>query len=122
MEKSLKLVTSTFEEVVRKEFDRVYIIIDALDESPDQALASEIAALSSGLGERIRFIVASRNEARLETCFKGRKTLPIEGGDIVPDIECYVRSRLDSPGVLHKLPDDVKVRIRRALVQGAKGM
>lgn len=75
-------------------FARIFIVIDGLDEMPDRwSILDFLESLSQRDGD-CKILVASRAEMDLENAFSFYCTVTITPGDIVPDIERFVRKQL----------------------------
>jgi len=114
---------------IMSEFDRTYLIVDALDECGErQPLLDLISRLiNSNLSESkidFRILVTSRKEKGLAECLHCTfdETIELEGGGIDQDIECHVTNCLESDKGLQKWPHVIRLEIHDALVKGAHGM
>ena len=107
------------------EFDRVYFVIDAVDESfPRDTLLRVIRDLATDERyQKIRLLVTSRQYLDIETMFAPLAvTSPMENKLVVEDIKVYVHSTLRSCMEFGDWPQDLLAEVADALVAGAKGM
>jgi len=111
-------------EVVKK-FRRVYIIVDALDESQDRRFLLNllIKFASDKAFEKISLMVFSREERGIHHAFDGICTsMSLSNPLVDEDIRVYIESQLQTDCKLSRWPDSLKTDIRDALVKGANGM
>ncbi|KAH7148231.1 ankyrin repeat-containing domain protein [Dactylonectria macrodidyma] len=90
---SLEDLQSLFMELSQY-FQRVFLIIDGLDEVPDRWSILEFLENLSRRDEDFKVLVASRAEMDLEDAFSFYAKVTIEPRDIAPDIERFVRKQL----------------------------
>lgn len=120
-------LASVLIETVKTIGKEVYIILDALDELPEDAskrseVLEQITTLVKlGIGN-LHVLATSRDEwdirERLETLSSGG--IPLQSSKVDPDIRKYVRSFFkDWP---RRLPEHVKTLIQTRLVEKARGM
>lgn len=113
---------------VAESFERVYIVIDALDECPDPDMVfSLIAALAQCVSAKIKIFVTSRREQFILHSFRKlhSPTLEIEAKKVDKDIMVFVDAEIDhrSKDYEYGTIDQVlKAQIREALVAQANGM
>lgn len=111
-------------ELVRK-FRRVYIIVDALDESHDRRfLLNILIKLTSDEDyDKISLLVLSREKRDIHHAFDGIGTsMSLSNSHIDNDIRVYIEGELRIDRKLSRWPDSLKRDIRDALVKGANGM
>ncbi|KAE9369004.1 hypothetical protein N431DRAFT_415792, partial [Stipitochalara longipes BDJ] len=111
-------------EVVSK-FRRVYIIIDALDESQDRRSILDllIKFVTDKDFEKISLLVSSREERNIHHAFNGLCTsMSLSNPQVDEDIRVYIENHLQIDRKLSRWTDSLKNDIRDALVKGAKGM
>lgn len=107
------------------EYERIYIILDALDECVDrQKLLSILQRLVYSKTGNIHILVTSRSDADLEESLTPMMTayILIESGLIEPDIRSYIQDQLRNNPKLKRWPQKVQERIESALMTGAQGM
>jgi archaellum biogenesis ATPase FlaH len=113
-----------------KEFQRTYIIIDALDEcNTRRELMSTIEDMSTWQLQGLHVLFTSRREPDIEEALgcilDGKNILGIQTEAVDHDIQLYVRQRLSiEAGLRWKLDvdDAVKHQIEISLKKGAHGM
>jgi hypothetical protein len=105
-------------------FRRVYLFIDALDESLDrQRLLDTIVQLAGGDSEAISLFVMSRKELDIIETFEGVfSSLSLSNPRVDEDIRVYIQNELRSHRKFSRWPTILKEDIEAALVKGAQGM
>jgi hypothetical protein len=106
-------------------FSRVYVVIDALDESKDRKrlLALLIEILEGESLDTVQLLVTSRRELDIERAILPLSTiLSLSNPYVDEDIRTYIQSCLSQNRRFSKWPDDLKAETEKALVKGAKGM
>ncbi len=78
--------------IVLEHFDRSYVVIDALDECPADALQHLLPFLYS-LSRKASILVTTRSNAPfIQRAFEGRvQSIVVTARDVNPDIEQYIR-------------------------------
>ncbi|MCJ1313134.1 hypothetical protein MMC25_006811 [Agyrium rufum] len=107
------------------DFDRAYILIDALDECDERPLLlRRLQELARNAGKHWSLLLTSRGEYDIETGLSGVVThnFEIQTTDTQEDIRTLIRSRLRQDPQLKKRPSAVKKKIENALEEGACGM
>ena len=120
----LEKITHTLFSVL-KHFDRVYIMIDALDECSERSLLLQhIQDLISVKAKNWNILLTSRREQEIETELDDLVTcrVGIQTEDTWQDVRALIRSRLRQDPRLRKRPLAVKQKIEVALEEGACGM
>jgi Cdc6-like AAA superfamily ATPase len=110
---------------VSKLFSRVYVVIDALDESKDRErlLALLIEILEAESLDTVQLLVTSQRELDIERAILPLSTiLSLSNPYVDEDIRKYIQSCLSQNRRFSKWPDDLKAETEKALVKGAKGM
>lgn len=116
---------------VVKSFDKVFIILDALDECPDEQRAGFLKFLTSIVNPgrdgpaNIKLFVTSRRETDIARSFASFPTIQIEAKEVASDIESYVKFELDrclGDGTLKIADPKLKEEILEALLKKAGGM
>jgi hypothetical protein len=110
--------------------DKVYLVIDALDEVPRGVQRDKLLEFVSQLPnfgtDRFRVLVTSRNENDIQDALGGSDTgwmdLPIAPEHINQDIERYVNEGIEKHRSLKRQSDSTKALIREKLIQNANGM
>jgi hypothetical protein len=109
------------------EFDLTYIVLDALDECPRgeerTELLNQLEVLSGW--NSINLLFTSRSEQDIKGALlplEGMCAVPIQSGDVDPDIKRYVRNQLADDLKLRKWPDSVKATIEETLTAKSQGM
>ncbi|EAQ90491.1 hypothetical protein CHGG_02426 [Chaetomium globosum CBS 148.51] len=108
-------------------FDDVYIILDALDESPRhkhrEDLLQALAEMRSWPGPELHLLVTSRDEQdiREELVLEEEEVVVLKGGKVDADIAAFVAGHLKDNRRLRKW-ERFHGRIEEALTEGAKGV
>jgi NACHT domain len=108
-----------------RRFRRVYIVIDAVDESQDRRFLLDllIKTASDDAFEKVRLLVMSRKELDIQQAFEGICTsISLSNPLVDEDIRVYIENQLQTDRKLSRWPEPLKKDIRDALIKGAKGM
>jgi hypothetical protein len=110
-----------------KKFDHVYLLIDALDESPryDQrdSVLESIAALREGVPTGLHLLVTSRNESDIRDALgTAIEEVKLKTAGIDDDIGKFVAQKLETDPILRKKWHGDREKIREALTQRAQGV
>lgn len=115
---------------ISKCFEKVFLVLDALDECADdqrreifEVLQSIVSPGKTNHGN-VKLFVTSRREQDIQRAFKSFPIIEIEAEKVNEDIESYVTAQLDQhlqDGTL-KITDSLKHKILTALVDRAGGM
>jgi ankyrin repeat domain-containing protein 50 len=121
---SVQELLSTFQRV-HTEFDRIYFVVDALDEcsNHEELLEVLIPILSWNL-DGSHILLTSRAEATICAAFDtvDVQELPIHDTTTQRDIKTFVRSQLEHHKKLRKWPQSLKLEIETTLITGSNGM
>lgn len=112
-------------ELALREFDHIYFVIDAVDESfPRAMLIRVIRDLATDERfQKVRLLVTSRQYIDIETTFSPiAVAVPMENELVAEDIKVYAHNTLNSYSEFADWPQDLLVEVEGALVAGAKGM
>jgi hypothetical protein len=110
---------------ILQEFDTVYFVIDAVDESlPRETLVKVIRDLATDQRfAKIRLLVTSREYIDIETAFSPISIAVSMTNELVTeDIQIYVHATLRSHAKFANWPQDLLLEVEEALAKGAKGM
>jgi len=125
---AVRELSATLSLIVR-DFEDVFIVIDALDECPKDGERGELLTLIEEIHarqlSRIHLLVTSRPETDIKEMLMswvGSWAIPLQGFQVDSDINLHVRSQLSADPKLKKWPDKVKAEVEEALTAGAKGM
>lgn len=109
-------------------FHKVFVVLDALDESTEDQKSDLFKALR-GIGEadgaNTKLFVTSRKEPDIQRAFGGFPVIEIEAKKVDADIESYVTAQLDQhlrDGILTINGTSLKDKIPTALLSRARGM
>jgi len=106
-----------------QEFDKVHVIIDAVDECGVDQLQTILSFLDKLLGyEKIIFkvIVSSRPHLREQfICSQNSAQLVIEAEDLEGDLQTYIKSKLIR--FKHRWPGSLRGRILETITRQAHG-
>ncbi|KAK0219055.1 hypothetical protein IW262DRAFT_1462676 [Armillaria fumosa] len=106
-----------------KSFDHVYIILDALDEFPENDGGQEkLVNVLRELGSNTRLLVMSRDIPAIGSLFKTDTWLHIWAID--EDIKTYIKTKLSSGRLAHHIKgrDDLREEILSGVMSKANGM
>jgi septal ring factor EnvC (AmiA/AmiB activator) len=109
---------------VSENFSRVYIVIDALDESAkrEKLLAVLLQILENKMLDHIQLLVTSRKELDIERALLAvAESLSLSNHYVDKDIRTYIKSRLQNDSKYYRWPNVLKAETETALVKGAKG-
>lgn len=123
-EPSLPQLLSALESILQ-EFDIVYLMVDALDESlPREELVKVIRDLATDQRfQKVRLLVTSREYIDIETVLSPISTSMSMTCELVEaDIRVYVHQELRSNAKFKRWSENLLLEIEDALAKGAKGM
>ena len=111
---------------VLREFQRVYLVLDALDESTNRKdLLDVLIKISSDANfAKLRILATSRRELDIERAL-GDISIVISlthNQWVDDDIRLYVQNHLREDRKLSRWPEALRTEIETSLVRGAKGM
>ncbi|KAK3300595.1 uncharacterized protein B0H64DRAFT_414465 [Chaetomium fimeti] len=115
---------ATLEQVIQA-FDRVHVIIDAVDESLQREnLLRVLRDLAvDGRFEKLRLLATSREYLDIEEVMVDIATpVSMRNPFVHDDIVLYIKSRLDTHPRLKRWPEMLRKEVLRALCRGANGM
>lgn len=113
-----------FSTIVDK-FRRVYIVVDALDESQDRRFLLDllIRIASDDAFRKVSLLTTSRKELDIQRAFEGTcSSISLSNPLVDKDICVYVENQLKTDRKLSRWPEPLRRDIRDALTRGAKGM
>jgi hypothetical protein len=99
-------------------FDRVYVVVDALDESAER---DEIPAILAG-SHKLRVLIASRFNDDIKEAIRQYSCVEIPIGSQIDDIRVHIKSRLEHDRKIPKLRPSDKSRIEEVLANNSDGM
>ncbi|KAF5700443.1 heterokaryon incompatibility protein het-E-1 [Fusarium mundagurra] len=112
-------------EAILQEFDTVYLMIDAVDESlPRARLIQVIQDLATDQRfDKVRLLATSRNYTDIETVFSPISIqISMMNSLVEQDIRVYVHSSLRSNKKFARWSEDLLLEIEDTLSKGARGM
>ncbi|TVY83746.1 Ankyrin repeat domain-containing protein [Lachnellula suecica] len=122
---SLDLVRSNFGPLLESSFQKVFIVIDAIDECHDrECISNAISAITNSL-DNVKILVSSREDKDIKGEFGDFPNLQMRAQHVSGDIESYVDARLKERIASKKLKvkdDDLRKQISDTLVLKADGM
>jgi hypothetical protein len=120
---SIQILTTALSAVLRN-FRKVYLIIDALDESLDKGNLLRLLVQFAGDGfEKIKLLATSRKEVDIEKALGNISTIvSLSIPQVDEDILVYIQNQLRNHRNLRAWPESLWVEIEEALVKGAQGM
>jgi hypothetical protein len=103
---------------------RMFIIIDALDESSNWKMLLNALKTILQSSSDINLLMTSRNEYDLEAVLKHSvdSVVDIQNEVVDQDVDMYVRECLQTDSDLRKWDDELKLEILTTLISGAHGM
>lgn len=111
------------------DLQRVYLVIDALDEVPTTAreqVLDFILEISSVATNKLRLLVTSRNDPEISDKFsavhRGWNHLAVDTNLVDHDINEFVTKSIEGHRRLREQPQNIKDLIKQRLVDKAKGM
>lgn len=111
--------------ILVKKFRRVYIVVDALDESRDRRFFLDllIKIVGDENFQNISILVTSRKELDILQTLEGLcSSISLSNPLVDEDIRIYVESQLQTDHKFSRWPPFVRQEVRNALTKGAKGM
>jgi ankyrin repeat domain-containing protein 50 len=115
--------------LIMKDFEDVFIVIDALDECAKSGERGELLTLIEEIHawslSKIHLLVTSRPEPDIKAVLMPlvkSQAISIQGSQVESDINLHTRSQLAADPKLKKLSSEVKAEIEKTLTAGAKGM
>jgi ankyrin repeat domain-containing protein 50 len=107
----------------------VFIVVDALDECPQNGGRKQLLAVISDMKSRsldnLHVLVTSRREPDIEEALLSLLTVPaisLQGPQVDLDIKLYISSQISGDPKLKKWPKEVKTKIENTLTGKANGM
>jgi hypothetical protein len=124
-----------------KRFDRVYIVLNALDESESDRDSQEIQGsqdrqhkrnlrkmllrwITEMPGSGASILVTSREESDIKRALSGDTVcrVPIQTCEVDNDVKLHVERYIRDTPKLNKLPTDIIAEIKDKLISGSQGM
>jgi hypothetical protein len=125
---SLKLCNSLLKTAFETlpEGEKVYIIIDGIDECEPQERKEILSTFSSIITEhprpgRIRGLFVSQDEKDIKTILRTAVSIRISESDIEDDIKCFSDHWASEISIKFKLPSDQMEQIARRVCHNADG-
>ena len=106
-------------------FHKVYIVLDALDESVDlEEILNFINSIHTWDLSRLHILVTSRQLAEIEESLTNLaiEKICLQDTEMNEDIILYVADKLENDKSLSKFPPDIRYQIQRKLLDGQDGM
>ena len=107
----------------------VFIVVDALDECPQNGDREQLLAMISDMTSRsldnLHVLVTSRREPDIEEALLSLLTVPaisLQGPQVDLDIKLHISSQLSADPRLKKWSKETKAKIENALTVKADGM
>lgn len=122
-EPSVPVLVTAVSSLVSK-FQRVYLLIDALDESLDRHnLLDLLLALAKPVFENVSLLAMSRNEVDIRDKIKDSfETISLSNKHVEEDIRTYVHNQLRQHQKLRRFDKSLKEEVEASLAAGAHGM
>jgi NACHT domain len=121
---SLVELLTVLDEII-KAFDRVFVFVDAIDESmPREDLLRVLRDLSTDIRfQKIQLLATSRRYIDIENVMS-QISVPVSMTNslVDEDIRVFVRNRVKSNPKLKLWPEELQVEAEAAVTSGAKGM
>jgi hypothetical protein len=115
---------ATLEKVLQA-FDRVFLVVDAVDESLHRENLLRVLQdlVLGGQFENVRVLATSREYIDIEEVMRDISTpISMRNPLLDEDIVLYIRSKLDSHPKLRRWPEQTRYEVLRALATEANGM
>jgi hypothetical protein len=107
-------------------FDRVYLVLDALDECHNRPnlLNTLVNIATNNAFTKIQILALSRKEPEIERATTGIFAVISLSNNrwVDEDIRAYIQSHISQDRKLNRWPQSLKDEIEAALMKGAKGM
>ncbi|KAI9766841.1 MAG: hypothetical protein M1839_004764 [Geoglossum umbratile] len=111
--------------IILRQFERVYLVLDALDESSDRSgLLTALIKISKDVDfKKLQIFATSREELDIERTLSGvAAEVSLHNRWVDIDIRQYIQNHLRDDRKLNRWPESLKAEIEAALTKGAKGM
>lgn len=111
--------------LVLERFSRVFIVVDALDESQSRETLIRVIRdiLSDPQFLKVQLFVTSREYIDIERAMESISTpISMSNQFVEEDIRTFVAARLKSSSIFQRWPEDFRTEVEEALSAGAKGM
>jgi Cdc6-like AAA superfamily ATPase len=111
--------------IVVRCFNRVYLVLDALDESSNRPSLLDVLLQVAGDAnfKKIRLLALSRKETDIERVLEHISTdISLQNPRVDEDIRLYIQNQLCEDRKFSHWPKSLRAEIETALVKGAKGM
>jgi Cdc6-like AAA superfamily ATPase len=108
-----------------RNFQRVYLVIDALDESLNRQnlLNFLIEIINDNNFEKVQLLAMSRKEIDIERAIlEVSSDISLSNSHVDKDIRVYIQNHLREDRKFSRWPEELRAEIEAALVKGAKGM
>lgn len=111
-----------------RDFDDVFIAIDALDECPvhkREDLLDLLETITSWPDSKFHIFLTSRPESDIKNTLSALpsiESIPIQGLDVARDITHHISTQMSKDPKFRKLPPKMKSEVERTLIDGAEGM
>jgi ankyrin repeat domain-containing protein 50 len=114
---------TTVEHMMRR-FERVFIVIDALDESDKDTRSDLLIWITQVQGNGRSILATSRDEHDIRRILTPNNVhrIPIQSSEVDSDVSLYVQNYLQREPALKRLPVEVRGEIEDRLVSGSRGM
>jgi hypothetical protein len=112
-------------EIILEEFEAVFILIDAVDESESRTDLLKVLRdlVTDHRFDRVRLLATSREYYDIETYFSSiSREISMNNPVVSEDIRRYVHSALLSNRKFQSWPQSLVTEVEDALMKGAKGM
>ncbi len=110
---------------VLRNYQRVYLVIDALDESLERhrILDLLVGVLNDHAFEKLQVLATSREELDIErTLLNISIDISLSNSYVDEDIRVYIQNTLRTNQKFSRWPKELQGEIETALVKGARGM
>jgi hypothetical protein len=110
---------------VLRSYHRVYLVIDALDESleRERILNLLVSVLDDHVFQKLQLLAMSRKEVDIERALLGVSVnISLSNLHVDEDIRVYIHNTLRDSHKFSRWPVELRQEIETALVKGAKGM
>lgn len=120
----LDVLVAVLEWLSMATYQRVYVIIDGLDEcqTRKELLIVLMKLANNKLNSRLNLLITSRPEEDIKSAFNGRPNAEMDPDGVRSDIQSYVTWILDHHHNFNDVSKDLKLEIKETLVEKSDGM
>lgn len=126
----LEALATLLEEVANQDLRSIYLIIDGLDECPNDVECSHRSRLLRGIvlphkafeaTAAVKVLVSSRSEYDIQQAFRDKPSFSLQSRHVREDVETHVRAEITKMPRLWKMPPEDRESLVSELVERADG-